>query len=390
MKRYLPLACLVGLMLLLAGCGKSSEDVSANTAPPPAQVEPELDANNFKVDRPEQFPLVTAGGRMATPELPATGVVSPDVSRQVPVPSLASGRISEIDARKGDAVKKGDLLFKVRSSDISSAYSDYQKDVKNQKQAVENERLAKIQQERAHNLYDHGAVPKSAVEIADNAELAAQTGLDNANVDVETAIEKLRLLGADPDHPSGIVEVRAPVSGVITDQTITDASGVQALTPPNPFTISDLSHVWIICDVYENNLAQVHVGEYADIRLNAYPDRILKGRISNIDPVLDPNLHTAKVRIELENPGFMRFGMFVAATFHGAEAEMRATVPAAAILHLHDRSWVYMPAQAGHFKRVEVIEGNSLPGGLQEVKSGVKPGDMVVSNALVLQSTVEQ
>ena len=390
MKRYLPLACLVGLMLLLAGCGKSSEDVSANTAPPPAQVEPELDANNFKVDRPEQFPLVTAGGRMATPELPATGVVSPDVSRQVPVPSLASGRISEIAARKGDAVKKGDLLFKVRSSDISSAYSDYQKAVKNQKQAVENERLAKIQQERAHNLYDHGAVPKSAVEIADNAELAAQTGLDNANVDVETAIEKLRLLGADPDHPSGIVEVRAPVSGVITDQTITDASGVQALTPPNPFTISDLSHVWIICDVYENNLAQVHVGEYADIRLNAYPDRILKGRISNIDPVLDPNLHTAKVRIELENPGFMRFGMFVAATFHGAEAEMRATVPAAAILHLHDRSWVYMPAQAGHFKRVEVIEGNSLPGGLQEVKSGVKPGDMVVSNALVLQSTVEQ
>ena len=390
MKRYLPLACLVGLMLLLAGCGKSSEDVSANTAPPPAQVEPELDANNFKVDRPEQFPLVTAGGRMATPELPATGVVSPDVSRQVPVPSLASGRISEIAARKGDAVKKGDLLFKVRSSDISSAYSDYQKAVKNQKQAVENERLAKIQQERAHNLYAVGAVPKSAVEIADNAELAAQTGLDNANVDVETAIEKLRLLGADPDHPSGIVEVRAPVSGVITDQTITDASGVQALTPPNPFTISDLSHVWIICDVYENNLAQVHVGEYADIRLNAYPDRILKGRISNIDPVLDPNLHTAKVRIELENPGFMRFGMFVAATFHGAEAEMRATVPAAAILHLHDRSWVYMPAQAGHFKRVEVIEGNSLPGGLQEVKSGVKPGDMVVSNALVLQSTVEQ
>jgi cobalt-zinc-cadmium efflux system membrane fusion protein len=377
-------------VFFLAGCGKSSEEVSANTGPAPAQVEQDMDASNFKVDHPEQFPLVTAGGRMATPELGVNGVVSPDVSRQVPVPSLASGRIAEIDARKGDTVKKGDLLFKVLSSDISSAYSDYQKAVKNQKQAVDNERLAKIIQDRQHTLYDHGAVPKSAMEIADNAELAAQTALDNANVDVETARERLRVLGADPDHPSGIVEVRAPVGGVITDQTITDASGVQALTPPNPFTISDLSHVWIICDVYENNLAQVQVGEYADIRLNAYPDKVLKGRISNIDAILDPNLHTAKVRIELENPGLMRFGMFVTATFHGEEAEMRATVPATAILHLHDRDWVYMPAPNEHFRRVEVVSGDMLPGGLQEVKSGIKPGDKVVANALVLQSTVEQ
>jgi len=99
-------------VFFLAGCGKSSEEVSANTGPAPAQVEQDMDASNFKVDHPEQFPLVTAGGRMATPELGVNGVVSPDVSRQVPVPSLASGRIAEIDARKGDTVKKGDLLFK--------------------------------------------------------------------------------------------------------------------------------------------------------------------------------------------------------------------------------------------------------------------------------------
>ena len=380
----------VPVVLLLAGCGKSTEAVSANTGPPPAQVEQDMDASNFKVDHPEQFPLATAGMRMATPELSVTGVVSPDVSRQVPVPSLSAGRVIEIDARLGDEVKKGQLLFKVRSSDISGASSDYQKALKNEKQSVENERLAKIQQERAHTLYDHGAVPKSAIEVADNAELAAQTADANARVDVETAAEKLRVLGADPDHPSGIVEVRAPVAGVITDQQITDSSGVQALTAPNPFTISDVSHVWIVCDVYENNLAQVRVGEYADIRLNAYPDRVLKGRIGNIGQILDPNLHTAKVRIEVENPGLMRFGMFVNATFHGMSTEARATIPAAAILHLHDRDWVYMPAEDQHFRRVEVVAGEMLPGGLQEVKSGIKPGDRVVSNALVLQSTVEQ
>ena len=163
----------------------------------------------------------------------------------------------EINARLGDEVRKGQLLFKVRSTDVAGAYSDYRK-------AVKNEQLAKVQLERAKILLDDGAIPKSAFEIAQNAE-------DNAVVDLETATEHLRLLGSDPDHPSGIVEVYAPVSGVITDQQITESSGVQALTTPNPFTISDLSHVWIICDVYENDIAQVRTGEYADIRRRPIP-----------------------------------------------------------------------------------------------------------------------
>jgi cobalt-zinc-cadmium efflux system membrane fusion protein len=177
---------------------------------------------------------------------------------------------------------------------------------------------------------------------------------------------------------------------VITDQQITDQSGVQALTPPNPLTISDLSHVWIICDVYENNLSQVHVGEYADIHLTAFPDRVLRARIANILPILDPNLRTAKVRLEIENAGILPFGMFVTATFHGSTAERRATVPAAAILHLHDREWVYTPSGNGAFRRVEVTGGAVLPNNFQEIVSGIKPGEQVVVNALVFQNTVEQ
>jgi cobalt-zinc-cadmium efflux system membrane fusion protein len=148
--------------------------------------------------------------------------------------------------------------------------------------------------------------------------------------------------------------------------------------------------VWIVCDVYENNLGQVHTGEYADIHLAAYPNRVLKGRVSNILPIIDPNIRTAKVRLEVENPGILRLGMFVTATFHGLAAEKHATVPAAAILHLHDREWVYTPAANGRFRRVEVSAGNMLPGNLQEVISGFKPGDQVVASALVFQQTVEQ
>jgi len=393
-RSYVVVAALsVGFSLFTAGCEKkvrAQDKVEAATGPQSTTVEPDLDANNFKVDHPERFPLATAGEHIAAPELNVTGVVNPDVSKQVPVPSLATGRITEIDARLGDEVKKGQLLFKVRSADIANAFSNFRQAVKNEQLAVDNERLTKIQLNRATLLFENGAIPKSGLEIAQNAEVGTQTALEDARIVTETAKEQLGLLGADPDHPTGIIQVFAPVSGTITDQQITDQSAVQSYAAPNPFTISDLSHVWIVCDVWENNMAQVHIGEYADIHLVAYPDRVLKGRISNILPIIDPNIRTAKVRLEVENPGLMRIGMFVTATFRGETMEKRATVPASAILHLHDREWVYAPLGNGRFRREEVTAGNMLPNNMQEVVRGIKPGDRVVSNALVFQNTVEQ
>jgi membrane fusion protein, heavy metal efflux system len=358
-----------------AGCNDGKADPKAE-APPPAKVEADLDANNFKVDHPDQFPLATATEYKEAPALNVTGVVQPDIARAVPVISIASGRVVEVKARIGDTVQKGQLLMRVQSNDVSGAYQGYRK-------AVNDELLARLQRQRQQTLYDKGAVAKSALEQAEDVE-------KNAQADLDAASEQLRLLGIDKDHPSGIVDIKAPISGVITDQQITNASGVQGLGSPNPFTISDLSFVWIICDVYENDLDAVHVGEYADIHLSAYPNRVIKGRIDNILPVLDPTIRTAKVRLELANPGLIRVGMFVAATFYGKEKETRAAVPAAAILHLHDREWVYAPINTDHFKRLEVVTGKMLPDNMQEVVSGIKSGDRVVSNALALQNTVEQ
>jgi cobalt-zinc-cadmium efflux system membrane fusion protein len=377
--RFLPrirLACLcLPLSLLLAGCNESKADPKTE-APPQPTVEPDLDANNFKLDHPEQFPLATAVAHKAEPVLNVTGVVQPDISRAVPVISLAAGRVVEMKARLGDTVKKGQLLLRVQSNDVSGAYQTYRK-------AENDERLARIQLERTQILYEKGAIAKSALEQAEDT-------AGDATADLNAASEQLRLLGIDKDHPSGIVDIFAPISGVISDQQVTYAAGVQGLGSPNPFTIADLSSVWIICDVYENDLDAVRVGEYADIRLNAYPNRGLKGRIDNILPVLDPTIRTAKVRIEVSNPGLMRVGMFVTATFYGKQAETRAAIPATAILHLHDREWVYVPIRPGHFKRLEVVTGNTLPGNLQEVVSGIKPGDQVVANALPLENTVAQ
>src|SRR3984893_11839752 len=256
------------LGLFGSGCSGGKSDPQAE-APPPLKVERVEDRNVFQVDHPERFELTQVTEHIAVPQLRVTGTVNPDISRAVPVISLAVGRVVEIDARLGDTVKKGQLLLKVQSADISGAFSDYQK-------AVADEQLAHTQLDRAKLLYDKGAISLNDFQIAQDTE-------DKAKVDSENTRARLKVLGGDPEHPAEMVDLRAPIFGVITDQQVTNAGGIQGLSSPNPFTISDLSSVWIICDVYENDLVNVHIGDSAEIRLNAYPDKTFTGKIGNID-----------------------------------------------------------------------------------------------------------
>jgi membrane fusion protein, heavy metal efflux system len=368
---------LMPAVLSLGSCNNGHQDQAAG-APPPAQVVPGTDINLLSVDHPEQYPVVAATAKASTSELVVTGVVNPDISRNVPVISLASGRIVGIYARLGDTVQKGQLLLRIRSDDVSGGYSNYRK-------AIADELLARAQLERTKDLYQYGAMAKADLEVAQDTE-------DKAKVDLETMAEHLRLLGNDPDKPNFTVEVHAPATGVITDQEVTDSAFVQAYGTPNPMTISDLSHVWVICDVYENDLASVRQGETAEIHLNAFPGKAFQGTISNIGSILDPNIRTAKVRIEVLNPGIIRIGMFATAVFHGQTVETHTIVPASAILHMHDRDFVYVAAPGQKFRRVEVVSGDLLQGNLtlQEVRSGIQPGQQVVSNALVLDHALGQ
>jgi cobalt-zinc-cadmium efflux system membrane fusion protein len=363
----------LGASVTMSGC-KGDEVDAAAEAPPPARVIQDFDATAFAVDHPEQFTLASAIEHRAPAKLAVTGTVNPDIARTVPVISLVSGRIVGIYARLGDNVKKGQLLLKVRSDDISGGFATYQ-------MAVADETLARTQYERSQDLYKHGAIALNDLQVAQDTE-------DKAKVGVDTAAEHLKLMGSSVNHPSGIVNITAPVSGVITDQEVTNAAGVQSLGT-SPFTISDLSYVWIVCDAYENDLPNVHVGDPAEITLNAYPGRVLKGTVSNILPILDPNLRTGKVRIEVPNPGLMRIGMFVTATFRGQKDEVNTAVPASAILHLHDRDWVYVPTPDKRFRRVGVLGGDALPGDMQEIKSGLQVGQQVVTNPLALQNEID-
>jgi membrane fusion protein, heavy metal efflux system len=365
------------LWVLLAGCDQKVNADARIEEPPAPEVVHRLGSSSVNVDHPEQFPLAIAGAHDGALELNVTGTVSADVSRNVPVVSLASGRVVEIHARLGDEVTKGQLMMRIQSADISGAFSDYRK-------AQADQVLARAQLDRATILYSKGAIAQKDLEVAQDTN-------DKAKVDVEAAIDHLKVLGADIQGSSGVVDILAPISGIITEQNVTASGGIKTLdNSPNLFTIADLSRVWIICDVYENDLANVHLNDVADIRLTAYPSKVFRGRIGNIAPALDPSLHTAKVRIETENLGLMRLGMFVRATFHGQKTQGRAVVPASAILHLHDRDWVYVPQGGNAFQRVEVASGRMVAPGRQEIVSGIRPGDRVVANALDMQYTADQ
>jgi len=372
------LGLLLAASISFTACKKEEK---GDGAPPQPNVVNVPDMNLITVDQDKlsQFPLQAAEKLESVSQLSATGSVNPDVSKTVPVISLANGRVVDIKVRLDDYVKKGQLLIKVQSPDVSAAFDAYLK-------AVNDEQLANKGFIRAKDLLEHGAISQAMYEQAEDSE-------KDAKADLVAAEEQLKVIGVDKDHPSPIVNVYAPVSGVIITQNVTQAgaAGVSLSGSSTAFVIADLSSVWILCDVYENDLPKVHVGQSAQIHINAYPDKVLKGRISDVGPVLDPNIRTAKVRIEVPNPGILKIGMFVSATFDSKTQQTYASVPADAVLHLHDRDWVFVPAASNNqFKRLEVRGGKILPNGKQEILSGLEPGQKVVTNALSLESTVSQ
>lgn len=373
---------LVLLNLSLAGCkGKETASREAAEAPPSVPtVVPVGQPTQVQVQNPAQFPLVPVAVRSTFASLNVTGQVQPDPAHEVPVLSIANGRVTALRVDVGDFVHKGQLVMDVQSGDVATAFNTYLK-------AVADERLANTTLTRDKLLYDKGAIAQSQLQIAENGEADAQA-------DLRASDQQLRILGVDKNNPSDTVHVYAPISGVVIalNTTAAGAAGLTATGATGSLTIADLTHVWVVCDVYENDLAQVRVGESADITLNAFPGQVLKGTISDIGAILDPSLRTAKVRIQVPNPGSrLRVGMFAMATFHGNRPQTALVVPADAVLHLHDRDFVYVPSGPnGSFRRVAVTTGDALPGNVVQIRSGVQEGQQVVAKALEMQEATEQ
>jgi membrane fusion protein, heavy metal efflux system len=366
------LSLITSLVVLSASCSNDAK-------PAPTKVEVTLDPNLYNTDHPELFKLVRVEARELPTVLTANGAVTPDVNRTIHVTSQGSGRVVDLKVRLGDSVSKGQVLLSIYSAELAGAFSDYQK-------AVADERLAKKSLERAQLLYSHGALAEKDLQQAEGAE-------EKAKADAQNTEQHVRILGGDPAHPGSLIELRAPVSGTIVEQNISGFEGVKSLdNSPNLFIIADLTQVWVVCDVYENDLSQIQLGDSAEIRLNAYPDKVYQGKVADISRVLDPNLRSAKVRIVLPNPDeSLRPNMYAVATFRSRKMQSRLVVPSTAIMRLQDKDWVFRKEGQSQFRKTEVHTQGVTEDGLQQLQDGpLKAGDEVVANALAFATSVAE
>jgi RND family efflux transporter MFP subunit len=302
-------------------------------------------------------------------------VVAPNAYRQVTVTPLVSGRITRVDANLGDRVRRGQTIALIYSPQLAEAQTRYLS-----ARAMLEAHDRELQ--RTQKLVEIGAASRQELERV-HAEHAAQTAA------VESARSQLELLGL----PASTLEemaagmklnaaaaVPAPIDGVVTERAANVGLNVDPAT--KLFTIVDLSSVWVLADVYEHDVSRVRVGDPATV---AAPDRAgapLRGRVSYIDPQVSPETRTAKVRIEVPNAdGGLRLGMFTDVILESGGAGTHVTmIPRAAVQSVGDRSVVYLadPARPDEFVEREVQLGQTT-GERVEVRSGVKPGDAVVT-----------
>jgi cobalt-zinc-cadmium efflux system membrane fusion protein len=305
--------------------------------------------------------------------LPA--VVQANAYKRVTVTPLVSGRVTRVTADLGQTVTPGSLLAELFSPELADAETRYLS-MRAELDAHERE-LA-----RTGQLVEIGAASRQELERL-HAEHSAKLA------EVDSARSKLSLLGLNPEAIDRLVPgsaiaaeaaVRAPTSGVVIERMANVGLNVDAST--TLFTIADLSTLWVLADVYEQDFAQVHQGEAATVTFAAFPDRLVQGTISYIDPQVDPQMRTAKMRVEVANPrGDLRIGMIadVQVTTNGSSPT--PLVPRTAFQHLGDRTVVYLArtAQPGEFIEREVQVGDTAADQDVAVLRGVAPGDSVVT-----------
>jgi cobalt-zinc-cadmium efflux system membrane fusion protein len=370
--------CLVALaatiLLTLAGCDSGSPAENTGAKNP-------NDAELFTIPQNQMahVQVLTVQPTTLTRTLRLTGAVAYNSFRTTPVITQVSGPVSRVAVVPGQRVSKGEPMLYVASPDYSQLRTNYLK-------ARDAYALAQKANARAQDLYQHQAIAEQNVEQAESAEV-------QASGDLAAAQAALKVMGiSDPDAlvkaPASFeVPVRAPISGLVVEQ---DVSAGQLVQPgaTQCFMISDISTVWVLVNVYQNDLPYVRVGDTVAIQTDAYPETF-HGKISYVAASLDPSTRTLQARIETPNPGEkLKKDMYVVATVNAGAIKNAIALPDAAVLRDSDsqnQPFVYAAVGSGQFGRRPVTVGESL-NGQTEITSGLKPGDQVIGNgSLFLQ-----
>lgn len=302
--------------------------------------------------------------------------IEADPTRVVHVYPPAGGRIVQMEVRPWDHVEKGQTLAILESSNLARAVADYRKAL------IDND-VKQRALERATYLFAHSAIAQKDLQ-------EAQGDAQMAQAEVQAARAQLQVLGVDPNHAGTQLRVAAPRSGVILDIGAAQGEYSNALAAAQPLcTIADLSSVWAVGDIYEQDLTAARPGEPAQVTLDAYPGQTWNGRVSVISDAVDPTTRTLHVRVVLANPDTrLKPAMF------GSIRLLRSTtkgivVPSTAVIREGSMAYVYVGEANGHYQRRTVTLGRAL-GSSIEIDSGVQAGATVVTQgALLLREAAE-
>jgi cobalt-zinc-cadmium efflux system membrane fusion protein len=364
-----------------AGCGSGSGRTESQMTSYSSGENKGDTANLFTVppDQMAHIQVVSVEKSKLPRVLHLTGTVAFNSFKTTPVFSAVGGPVQEILAEPGQTVHPGQTLLTVNSPDYSAARSAYLK-------ATSAFLLADKNFQRSKDLYEHKAISERDLQQAESDRAQAQA-------DLQSSGDALRALGiADPESltkappkSSGQIPVIAPAAGLIVERLVGPGQLLQAGTT-QCFTISDMSSVWVLVNIYQNDLAYVGIGDVVDITTDAYPD-LFHGKISYIADALDPNTRTLQARIVTENPGKkLKKDMYVTANVQAGALTNALTVPDAAILRdTENEPFAYVQTGSNQFARRSVKVGESHNGRIL-VQDGLKEGERVVGDgSLFLQ-----
>ncbi|WP_394837401.1 efflux RND transporter periplasmic adaptor subunit [Pendulispora rubella] len=277
------------------------------------------------------------------------------------------GRVAKINVVTGDTVKAGTVLLTIHAPDIASAQA-----------AVSNSHSARLLAEkvaaRAALLVKEGAGSEAEKQQADAALVQAQT-------EEQRATAALAALGGA--HGTSDYALRSPIDGTVVERNVTVGTAVSADQETPLVTVADLATVWVLADVYERDLPQVHVGDATTVQMLAYPDRKLEGQITNVGEIVDPQTRSARARVELPNPDrSLRPGMFARVEVRG-NTSAAAEVPTSALLARRDQFFVFLKNSDGSYGQHEVHIGEQH-GEHTTIVSGIGSGDKVVTEGAIL------
>lgn len=337
---------------------------------PPEQVQ----RAGLKIETVGESPSTEATNQMAT------GIVQPNTYKETPVVSLVGGIVRTVNAELGQNVRRGQQVALVSSNELADAQSGYLK------------ALAELDEHHRHHartvkLVKIGAASREELEMAN-------TKLRDAESNVANIRQKLLLLGLTSQRVNSLnsasqvsseVSVPSPSSGTVTSRTVNPGEVIEA--NKELMRVTDLSSVWVVGQVYEKDLAMIHVGSGANITSDTYPNRTFRGRVSYVDPKIDQATRTAQVRIELANPGQMfKIGMYVNVGFAtlGAAEKTMATVPKDAVQTIGSQQFVFVATDKTNEFILRPVRLGSESNGFYPVMEGVNVGDRIVTQGSFL------